>query len=153
MFYEMGIVTALCQNLHKNSQYLAQASAVPTTPRALLQAASSADEGIEELFQNTCIALSVLSEEEIVAKTLRSLNVINHLVVLMNSKNEFTQIAAANVIANIRKFYIGNGGVSAVSLVHTAHLQRVLEQVPKHFPILSLNNNNTATVVIPKNET
>jgi len=127
----MGVVTALCQNLVKFA-----GSSTNNTGH-------NVDNGtevhpIDELLRNTCIALSVLSEEEIVAKTIRSLNAVNNLVALLNSPNEFTQIAAATTIANIRKHFGGASNTSSsndVSVAHTAHLRQVLELPPTTFPL------------------
>ena len=120
----MGVTNALCQNLIKF-----------TTNNHNENWNSSQ---VEELLRNTCIALSVLSEEEIVAKTLRSLNVVNHLVLLLNSPNEHTQIAAATIIANIRRQFVGGTSTANdVSVAHTEQLCKVLELPPSTFPLIS----------------
>lgn len=58
------------------------------------------------IFRNTAYALSQMSEDETVSKTLRSWNSVSIMVKLLNSKNDALQLAAAKTISNIRRIYI-----------------------------------------------
>jgi len=64
------------------------------------------------IFRNTSYALSVLSENEVVSKTLRIRNAVHLLVRLLSAKNDALQLSAATAIANVRKFHVCSKSVT-----------------------------------------
>jgi uncharacterized protein (UPF0147 family) len=66
------------------------------------------------IFRNTAYALSQLSEDETVAKTMRLCNSVSIMVKLLNSKNDALQLAAAKTISNIRRIHIQKPLLSSV---------------------------------------
>lgn len=69
-------------------------------------APSDIDCHYHHIFRNTSYALSVLSENETISKTLRICNTVQLLVRLLSAKNDALQLSAANAIANVRKFHV-----------------------------------------------
>ncbi|KAG2373744.1 hypothetical protein C9374_011833 [Naegleria lovaniensis] len=72
----------------------------------MMVAPSDIDCHYHHIFRNTSYALSVLSENEIISKTLRICNTVHLLVRLLSAKNDALQLSAANAIANVRKFHV-----------------------------------------------